>query len=117
MRVLIIEDEPLLREILVGEFELEGFAVSEAEDGESGYKKALEMHPDVVITDVRLPNGNGIEFMTKLHEMNHKVPVILVSGLMDISTSDAKKMGAKYVFSKPVDFETLIAATKAACKA
>ena len=66
--ILIIDDEEKLRSLLARIIKLEGFEVVEAADIRSGRKK-LEQHSiDVVICDVKLPDGNGVEFSRNIHE-------------------------------------------------
>lgn len=110
--VLVVDDEPELREILREEFEYFGYAVVEAENG----RKALEVlnqHPvDVVITDIRMPGGSGLEFLNHiLAREGRKPPVILVSAFADVNANEAMGKGAFAYLPKPYDLEVLMQQT------
>ena len=64
--ILIIDDDKDLREILAVKLQSSGFRVEEAQDGQSGIKKAKEIRPDLVLMDVRMPGMTGIETLAKM---------------------------------------------------
>jgi len=82
--VLIIDDEEKLRSLLVKLISFEGYEVSEASDLKSGYKK-LEMNtPAVVLCDVKLPDGNGVEFVAKVKAKFPEIEIILLTAYGNI---------------------------------
>lgn len=91
-KLLIIEDERPLLEALTDKFELEGFKVYTAADGEAGLSEAVKYHPDLILLDILLPKMNG---MTMLDELRKNVwgktaKVIVLTNLSDWkSTSKA----------------------------
>lgn len=79
-RILFVEDEFGLQETFRDIFRLEGYDVRVAVDGDDGYHSFLEFRPDLVITDVVMPNLSGIEMVRKIRQDHPRVKVIYVSG-------------------------------------
>ena len=65
-KILIVEDERALRDILVTRFQNEGFDVISAEDGGKGLVVALEKKPDIILLDIMMPNVSGIDMLRQL---------------------------------------------------
>jgi DNA-binding response OmpR family regulator len=82
-KVLIIEDEKDLREVLNDKFSMEGCKVVTAEDGEKGLVCALSEKPDIILLDIIMPKLNGMEMLAKLREdkWGKDVPVIILTNL------------------------------------
>ena len=82
-KILIIEDDKFLRELISHKLSGEGFAVSEAVDGEEGVKKTKEDNPDLVLLDLILPGIDGFEVLSKIKEdpKASSIPVIILSNL------------------------------------
>lgn len=101
IRVILIDDEPLLRRTMRILFELDGFQVADFESGEAGLKGLDSFLPDVVLSDVRMPGMDGSEVLTHLRERAPRVAVILLSGYVDPDfESDMLARGAYAVLSK-----------------
>lgn len=66
--ILIIDDDKLIRKGLSDLLENKGFTVEEAADGKEGLKKALELKPDLVVTDIKMPELDGFQLVEKLRE-------------------------------------------------
>lgn len=93
--ILIIDDEEKLRGLLARIVKSEGFHVIEAPDLKSGFKKLEHNDIDVVLCDVKLPDGNGVDFVTKIKESFPVVEVILLTAFGNISDGvQAMKNGA-----------------------
>ena len=82
-KILIIEDDKFLRELISKKLMEEGYTVSEAIDGEEGIKKIKSEHPDLVLLDLILPGIDGFEVLSKMKEdsASSLVPVIILSNL------------------------------------
>ena len=82
-KILIIEDDKFLRELIVQKLIKEGYNISEAIDGEEGIKKIKEEKPDLVLLDLILPGIDGFEVLTQMKEDQNitKIPVIILSNL------------------------------------
>lgn len=93
--VLIIDDEEKLRNLLSRIIELEGFEVLQAGDSKSAFRKLENSDVDVVICDVKLPDGNGVEITGKIKEKYPHAEVILLTAYGNIPDGiQAMKYGA-----------------------
>ncbi len=101
--LLIIDDEPSIRESLSLFFGDEGYRVLTAENGEKGLALFFKERVDIVITDLRMPVVDGLEVMTRIHDHDPDIPMVVVSGAgerQDIIR--ALQMGAKDYITKPI---------------
>ncbi len=82
-KILVVEDDRFLRELITQKLAREGYDVSEAVDGEDGVKKAEEKNPDVILMDLILPGIDGFEAITKIKEKPdfESTPIIILSNL------------------------------------
>lgn len=82
-KILIIEDDKFLRELIVQKLSKEGFEIEEAVDGEEGVKKIKEVAPDLVLLDLILPGIDGFEVLTKVKDDSSlaQIPIIILSNL------------------------------------
>jgi len=108
LKILIVDDEPDLREVMTYDLKGEGFQVVEAANGRSAFDliKAGGIH--LVISDVRMPGGDGIELLDNVQKMSAPKPVmIIVSGFSDLTPEMAIQKGAVALMSKPFDIEEM----------
>jgi DNA-binding response OmpR family regulator len=84
-RLLIVEDDQALSDLLADKFRAEGFEVMTAGDGQTGLKQALEWKPDLVLLDIVMPKMDGMTMLHKLRDNDHgkKVQVVLLTNLSD----------------------------------
>ena len=82
-KILVVDDEPPVREIYSKEFSKAGYKVVLAEDGEEGLLKAGKDLPDLVLLDVMLPKMSGIDVLKALkkNELTKRIPVLMLSNL------------------------------------
>jgi DNA-binding response OmpR family regulator len=116
-KILLVDDEAFVREMLTEALQDEGHSVHVAING----KKAVETYDtsfDLVITDIVMPEQEGIQTILELRKLNPRVKVIAISGGGRVSSDDylelAKKVGALETFSKPLALAEFFAAIKAA---
>jgi DNA-binding response OmpR family regulator len=110
-KILVVDDEQNIREVLKRAFENVGHDVLVAKNGIEGQELYLEHNPDVVILDIIMPEQEGIETLLKLKAADKDVKIIAVSGggmgnavnYLD----NALKLGAKAAYEKPVDIKEL----------
>ncbi len=84
-KILIVEDERPLREVLCDKFEANGFKAFKAKDGKEGLAVALKEHPDIILLDIIMPKMDGMTVLKKLREdkRGKDIPVILLTNLAD----------------------------------
>jgi DNA-binding response OmpR family regulator len=106
-KILIVEDEQSLLNLLRDEFTHAGFEVFKASNGQEGYDVALEKHPDVILIDILMPIMDGITMFKKLSE--HKefltVPGIILTNLNDSKTISAALESGAYDYLVKSDQE------------
>ena len=110
--VLLVEDDPDLAEVLQKQIEIAGFAVQTADGGDRAWDMLITVQPgivapDIVVTDIGLPDGNGLELIRRIRNLR-SVPIIAISGEDQIALTSAKQDGADAIFSKPVEPVALI---------
>ena len=115
MNILIIDDEPGLRQTVSLILADEGYDVTSASDGEEGLAKALETQPDIIVCDVRMPRLTGLEFLDKYKEANGTAMVIVMTayGGMEMAIQ-AMKRGAYDYIPKPFSPDQLVLTLKKA---
>ncbi len=109
-RVLVVEDEQTDRVILAGIVEGMGHEVYFASDGEQAFKSYMKNSIEIVITDLKMPHVDGLEFIVELKTLFPDVPVIAVSGKGPELLAEAENKGACVALSKPVDPDQLLEA-------
>ncbi|WP_437574515.1 sigma-54-dependent transcriptional regulator [Sorangium sp. So ce887] len=108
-RVLVVDDEASARSGLEKLLRQEGYAVDSAADGVEALEVATERPPDVVVTDLKMPNMDGVTLLGKLREQDPSLPVIVVTAFGDVSSAvQAMRAGAEDYLTKPVDFDALL---------
>ncbi|MHC4141422.1 MAG: sigma-54-dependent transcriptional regulator, partial [Planctomycetota bacterium] len=107
--ILIVEDEQVLRESLAGLLEEEGYEVLQAGNGTEAYAIVLERPVSLVLSDVRMPEMDGIELLGRLMQLAPETPVIMMTayGTVD-SAVEAMKAGGWDYLLKPVQFDDLL---------
>jgi putative two-component system response regulator len=111
-RVLVIDDEPAVADLLARLVAREGYDVAVAADGRSAMASIAEQEPDVILLDVVLPDTNGFEICRRLKEERRTrlTPVVLVTGLSDRERRVAGlAAGADDFLTKPIDAQELLA--------
>ena len=96
LKILIIDDENDIREVLIDTFENHGFTASSAINGKDGLELALSSHPNLILLDIMMPQMDGIEMLTKLREdgWGKNVPVAILSNINDKEKlKEAEKIG------------------------
>lgn len=113
--VLIVDDDPGLREMLRANLELEGYLVREAGSADEGLVALDEEAPDLILLDVMMPQVDGWEMLRRVRERHgvDSVPVVMFSGKIDdAEAAAAEQRGAQAFIGKGFDPEQLIARTK-----
>ncbi len=107
--ILVIDDEKSIRNTLQEVLEYENHKVDQATNGSEGLELFDKGEYDIVLCDIKMPGMDGIEVLEKLHERNHDVPIIMISGHGNIDTAvEAIKKGAYDFIEKPLDLNRLL---------
>ena len=107
--VLVVDDDPRVREFIRINLELEGYEVREAERAEEALAAIENQSPDLVLLDVVMPGTDGWEMLQRMQERHGSIPVIMFSGKVDEQTAgDATRRGAEGFVGKPFDPQQLI---------
>lgn len=110
-RILIVDDETSIREMLLDRLRLAGYDCGQAASAAAALEE-FQQHPaDLVITDLRMPGGSGLELLTALRQRRSGAAVILATAESDIRVAiDAMKQGAADYLLKPFQFDLVLAA-------
>ena len=113
--ILIVDDDETLRNALVYDYKKRGFTVFSAENGTKALELVLTERIDLVISDIRMPNGDGIELLRKIRERDPRIPVVMfLTGFAEATEMECLRNGATKVFTKPFDRKVLAEAVIAA---
>ena len=105
-KILIVEDEEVIRSIFHETFSAWGFEADSAENGKEALKKTENEFYDIIVTDLNMPFMNGIELMKKLKDKSYAAEVIVITGFATIDNAiEAMKAGAFDFITKPVNFD------------
>ena len=107
-KILVVDDEPLIRDLLRDILKEEGYEVSIAMEGLSALKKVKREETDLVITDVKMPGLDGIKLLKEIKEVSPSTLVIVITGYGTIENAvEAMKEGAYDYITKPITNEQL----------
>lgn len=106
--ILIVDDEPDLLEILSFSLEGAGYRTFTASSLREAIGLIRREAIDLVLTDVRMPEGDGLQILVEGKKMNPDIAVILMTGFADVNPSEAKAQGAAALLSKPFDHGRLL---------
>lgn len=115
--ILIIDDDDLFRMMLKDLLETEGYQISEANNGESGLSQFHKSRPDLVITDIIMPDKEGFQTIRELQKASPTIKIIAISGGARRANSPnylslAEDFGADRTFPKPFDRHKLLQAIR-----
>jgi len=106
--VLIVDDEKDILELIEDEFQYQGYDTLTAICGNDAVEILKNKEVQVVVSDFKMPNGNGMNVLSYVTQMAKKPFFFFVSGQADVSIDAAVKAGATKFFAKPFDLEELI---------
>ena len=108
-RILVVDDEADIRESLEALLCLEGYTVELAQNGAEGLRRAEGANYDMVLLDLMLPDGSGMEVLREIRERDTETPVFMITAYGSVEVAvNALKNGANDYFSKPWDNEKLL---------
>ena len=109
--VLVIDDQKEVRNVLCRAMQSFGYEVHEAENGREGIRVSREIKPHLVLTDIFMPEQDGLETIRALRKLYRDIPIIAMSGGGDMGHLDvlriARAMGAVQILAKPFSMQKL----------
>jgi two-component system KDP operon response regulator KdpE len=115
-RILVVDDEPQLTRVLRTGLTSRGYDVRAAADGLAGFETFSDWHPDLVITDLAMPNVDGLELCRRLRAIS-QVPIIVLSAKGEEKTKvEALDLGADDYVTKPFGIDELLARVRASLR-
>ena len=113
--ILVIEDDPIMREALADWLQAAGYGVRTVPDGSAGLAAVTAAPPRLVITDIHMPDTNGATVISELKQRHPQIAVIAISGLFDsghgLGADAALALGAARALAKPFKRAELLRAT------
>lgn len=113
LSVLVIEDEPPIRQLVATYLEAEGFSVTGAADGETGLELSRELSPDVIVLDLMLPGIDGIEVCRRIRTFSDAYVIMLTAKTEEIDRLIGLSVGADDYLGKPFSPRELVARVRA----
>jgi DNA-binding NtrC family response regulator len=108
-RVLVVDDDADVRELIASVLSQAGYDVDDAADGFAALAKVSHYRPDAVLTDLRMPGMSGVDLLQRIRRIHGDVPVIIATGLetWDLCTA-AEAYGAVTCMEKPINVDELV---------
>lgn len=119
-KILVIDDDPSIRDMLQEVLGDEGYSVMAASDGLEALRMVKQSKPDLIVTDIIMPEQDGVGVMLQLSKEHPEIKIIAISGGGRISPESylymAEKFGAVRTFAKPFDINEFLAAIRDSLK-
>ena len=116
-KVLVVDDDNAFRVAVIRALKDEGYTIFEATDGADGLEKATKHTPDVIVSDVYMPNMNGFMMVEELQKngTTSKIPVIMMTGVAQGAGAWSSVAAVEYL-EKPFSLDALVKAVKKVLK-
>jgi two-component system response regulator (stage 0 sporulation protein F) len=105
--ILVVDDEAGIRDAIEESLQLYGFKTYSASGGHAAFKIVRSQKIDLVISDLKMPEGNGIELLREIKSFSKDIPVVFISGFSDYTVDALLLLGAIRVFQKPFRMKDL----------
>lgn len=107
--MLVVDDDEAIRKFVRRVLETRSWTVLEAEDGVDGVARFMLHQPDVLLTDISMPNGDGFEMLDVLRRGGYLegIRVVIMSGVLGLDEIKKKAVGADALLSKPFNLQDL----------
>ena len=116
VKILVVDDEPSILNLIVAYLKPEGYEVYTAEDGPAGLKAARSFKPDLIVLDVMLPGIDGVEVLTRLRRESDVYVIMLTAKTEEMDRVVGLTIGADDYVTKPFSPRELVARIKAALR-
>ena len=112
--ILVIEDDDVARELMRMALERQGYRVVVAEDGVQGYEEAVQVRPDLIVTDIKMPAADGVHLVRRVRDTTEiaETPILVTTGFGSGSATFALAQGATAYEPKPINPQNFLATVK-----
>ena len=109
-KILVVEDDDVVRELMRMTLERQGYGVTTAENGVRGFELAVELRPDLIITDIWMPAADGVHLVRRVRDTEEvaSTPILVTTGYGTGSATYTLTQGADAFEPKPVDPASLL---------
>jgi CheY-like chemotaxis protein len=109
-KILVVEDDDVSRELLRMTLERQGYSVTTAENGVRGFEQAVELRPDLIITDIWMPAADGVHLVRRVRDTPEvaSIPILVTTGFGTGSATYTLAQGADAYEPKPLDPASLL---------
>lgn len=115
VKVLVVDDEPGIRELFVDTLSPRGYEVFTAADGESALSVFEKEHPDILFVDIRMPGMDGVELVSRLKPAHEELHVVMITGHgKDEAVERALQLGSFACLMKPFSVRDIVEMTEIA---
>ncbi len=113
-KILVIEDDDVMRELMRMTLEQDGYEVVTAADGVRGYDTALFLRPDLIITDIRMPGADGIHVVRRVRDTDSlaDTPILVLTAFGTGKATFSLQLGANAFEPKPIDQQSLLSTVR-----
>jgi len=113
-RILLIEDDDVMRELMRMTLEQNGYEVATAEDGVRGYDTALFLRPDLIVTDIKMPGADGIHVVRRVRDTTslEKTPILVTTAFGTGSATFSLQLGANAFEPKPINSQSFLSTVR-----
>ena len=113
-KILVIEDDDIMRELMRMTLEQNGYEVTTAEDGVSGYDAALFVKPDLIVTDIRMPGADGIHVVRRVRDTAslENTPILVTTAFGTGTGTFSLQVGANAFEPKPINSQSFLSTVR-----
>jgi len=113
-KILVIEDDDVMRELMSMTLTQNGYEVTTAEDGVRGYDTALFLKPDLIITDIRMPGADGIHVVRRVRDTTglENTPILVTTAFGTGTATFSLQMGANAFEPKPINPQNFLSTVR-----
>jgi len=113
-RILVIEDDEIMRELMRMALEQNGYEVTTAEDGVRGYDAALFLKPDLIVTDIQMPGADGIHVVRRVRDTTslENTPILVTTAFGTGAGTFSLQIGANAFEPKPINAQSFLSTIK-----
>jgi len=108
MKILVVDDESTIADILVESFEDEGAQAKALYSGNQAIKYLKSNSVDLILSDIKMPDGTGIDLLEYVTESKNSAALMFMTGYSEFSSDELISKGAIKVFTKPIDFDNVV---------